>query len=311
MNIVFLDTKTVGETDLSILESKGNLIKYIQTEPHQIVERCVDAEVVIINKVNLFRAEIEQLPKLKLICIAATGMNNVDLAFAAEKGIAVKNVANYSTNSVAETTFSLALGLIHHTHYYDTYVKSGDYSNSDLFTHHGRPFFELNEKNWGIIGLGNIGKKVAHIAEAFGAQVSYYSTSGKNLASEFQHKSLDKLLAESDVISIHAPLNAQTANLLKYSELSEMKPTALLINVGRGGIVDEADLARILREDRIAGTGFDVFADEPMKLDNPLLAQDIAHKLLLAPHIAWASMESRRTLIEKIAQNIQQFVDEK
>lgn len=307
MNIVFVDAYSAGEVDLSGIASLGNLICYDQTSPHQVVERCANADVVITNKVAFFKDEIAQLPNLKLICIAATGMNNVDLAYAAERGVAVKNVANYSTESVAQTTFALALGLIQSSQYYDHYVKAGSYVQSGQFTHHGRPYFELKGKQWGIVGLGNIGRRVAQIAEVFGAEVSYYSTSGKNSTTDYPKKSLENLLQESDIISIHAPLNEQTKNLLHYDRLCLMKPSALLINVGRGGIVVETDLAQALRESRLAGAGLDVFEQEPIQTNNPLLAPDLADKLLLAPHIAWASKESRQRLIDKIYGNIEAF----
>ena len=307
MNIVFVDAYSAGEVDLSGLAALGNLICYDQTEPHEIVARCADADVVITNKVAFFEQEISNLPNLKLICIAATGMNNVDLAYAAERGVAVKNVANYSTESVAQTTFALALGLLQSTSYYDNYVKSGCYTQSGVFTHHGRPFSELKGKQWGIIGLGNIGRRVAEIAQVFGAEVSYYSTSGKNSTTDYPQKSLENLLQGSDIVSIHSPLNEQTKNLLGYTQLCLMKPTSLLINVGRGGIVVEADLAQALRENRLAGAGLDVFEQEPIQADNPLLKPDIAEKLLLAPHIAWASKESRQRLIDKICENIENF----
>ncbi|MFZ4454701.1 MAG: D-2-hydroxyacid dehydrogenase [Bacteroidales bacterium] len=307
MNIVFVDTCAAGEVDLSGIAALGNLTCYDRTEPDQVVERCAEADVVITNKVAFFEQEIAQLPNLKLICIAATGMNNVDLAYAAERGVAVKNVANYSTESVAQTTFALTLGLLQSSRYYDNYVKSGKYAQSRVFTHHGRPYFELKGKRWGIIGLGNIGRRVAEIASVFGAEVSYYSTSGKNSTNDYPQKSLKNLLLESDIISIHSPLNDQTKNLLNYDRLCLMKASALLINVGRGGIVVESDLAQALRENRLVGAGLDVFEQEPIQPDNPLLAPDIADKLLLAPHIAWASKESRQRLIDKICGNIEEF----
>jgi glycerate dehydrogenase len=304
MKIVFLDSYSVGGVDLSSFDALGEFVEYAQTAKNQVIERCKDADVVIINKVELLKPELELLPQLKLICIAATGMNNVDLNFAAEKGITVKNVANYSTESVAQTTFALTLGIIHHVGFYDQYVKGGDYTRSGLFTHHGRPFMELKEKNWGIIGLGNIGKRVAQIADVFGAKVSYYSTSGQNNAADYTQKSLDQLLQDSDIISIHSPLNDQTLNLLDYKKLCLMKPSAFLVNVGRGGIVNEADLALALSENRLAGAGFDVFEQEPIAFNHPFLAADIQDKILLAPHVAWASVESRQRLVGKIYENI-------
>lgn len=304
LTIVFLDAYSIGNATISSLASLGDFISYETTTPDQVVSRCINADVVITNKVKLMEVELEALPRLSLICIAATGMNNVDLIAAAEKGIQVKNVAGYSTDSVAEITFTLALGLIHHTQYYDRYVKSGAYSESGLFTHHGRPFFELKGKRWGIIGMGNIGKRVAEMASVFGAEVSYYSTSGQNLEAGYHSISLEELLAESDIVSIHAPLNEQTKYLIDYKKLCLMKPGAYLINVGRGGIVHEADLARALRECRLAGAGLDVFEQEPTSSENPLLSTDIQEKILMTPHIAWASVEARQRLVDTMVLHI-------
>jgi lactate dehydrogenase-like 2-hydroxyacid dehydrogenase len=304
MNIVLLDSASIGEVDLSAIHSLGDFTEYASTEPNQVIERCVKAEVVITNKVKLMRPELDKLPNLKLICIAATGMNNIDLEYASAKGITVKNAANYSTDSVAETTFALALGLIHHTAYFDQYVKSGEYNKSGLFTYHGRPFSELRGKRWGIVGLGNIGRRVAQIADVFGAEVSYYSTSGKNQTLTYPRKQLEQILQESDVVSIHAPLNEETRNLLDYNRLCLMKPNALLINVARGGIVNEVDLAKALQENRLKGAGFDVFEQEPMTADHPFLSPELKDKLILTPHIAWASVEARQRLVEIIAEHI-------
>ncbi|WP_243348855.1 D-2-hydroxyacid dehydrogenase [Parabacteroides sp. FAFU027] len=305
MKIVFLDAYSVGDVDMTAISRLGEYVQYETTQPSQVIERCADADVVITNKVKLMQPELDALPNLKLICIAATGMNNVDLSHAAIKGIPVKNVANYSTDSVAELTLSLVMGLVQSTGYYDRYVKSGEYGRSGLFTHHGRPYFEIKGKTWGIIGLGNIGSRVAQIATVLGAKVVYNSTSGKNHNKGFDHKSLDELLAESDIITIHAPLNERTQNLLDYEKLCRMKPSALLVNVGRGGIVKEADLVQALREGRLAGAGLDVFEQEPLAADHTLLSADIQDKLLLTPHIAWASVEARQRLVNMIAKHIE------
>lgn len=304
MKIIFLDTYSIGNADLSDLQALGDFTPYETTAPEQVIERCFDADVVITNKVKLLREELEALPNLRLICIAATGMNNVDLEVAAQKNILVKNVADYSTNSVAELTFTLALNLIHHLPYYDHFVKWGNYTQSGLFTHHSRPFSELKGKKWGIIGMGNIGKRVAEIATVFGAEVVYYSTSGKNLEAGYPHLPLTELMQMCQIVSIHAPLYEKTQNLLDYQTLCLMKPEAYLINVGRGGIVNEADLARALRENKLAGAGVDVFSQEPATEENPLLAKDIADKLILTPHLAWASTEARKRLVDTMVEHI-------
>lgn len=307
LNIVFLDASSIGNTDLSPLSALGNFTAFPDTNPEQVLDRCREADVVVTNKVKLLRKEMDALPNLKLICIAATGMNNIDLPAASEKGIQVRNVPGYSTDSVAELTFTLALNLSHHLSYQDYYVKSGTYSRSGLFTNYTLTFHELRDKQWGIIGMGTIGKRVAELATCFGAQVSYYSTSEKNKDAGFPQKSLEELLKDSDIISIHAPLNEQTRFMIKYDQLCLMKPDALLINVGRGKIVHEADLAKALREGKLAGAGFDVFEQEPISAENPLLAEDLNGKVLLTPHIAWASIEARQRLVEATAAHIIAF----
>jgi glycerate dehydrogenase len=253
---------------------------------------------------------IEYANSLKLICVAATGTNNVDIDAALERGIPVKNVKGYSSQSVAQGTFSLLLHLVNNISYYDIYVKSGSYSKSDIFTHLDKPFYEINGKRFGIIGLGNIGRQVAKIAEAFGAEVVFYSASGQNYHKFYQRLELGDFLRSSDIISIHAPLNQYTANLLNYDRLKRMKKSAILINVGRGGIVNESDLARALDEGMIAGAGIDVFSQEPINVDNPLLQIKNIHMLALTPHVTWASIEARTLLVEKICQNIQEFQKE-
>lgn len=310
MKIVFLDLKTVGIIpNLNLLEQFGE-VTYFQTSlPEHVSERIKDADIVITNKVVLDKNNIEKARNLKLICVSATGTNNVDKETARKKGIPVKNAIDYSSNSVAQGTFSLLLHLLSNIPYYDNYVKEGSYSQTDIFTHFGEPFWELSGKRFGIIGLGNIGRKVAKIAEAFGSEVVYYSASGQNNQQEYLKLDLEEFLSSSDVISIHAPLNIYTAGLLNYGRLKLMKKTAILINAGRGGIVNEADLARALDEGLIAGAGIDVFEREPIDIENPLLKIKNKHRLALTPHITWASTEARTLLIEKVADNIGEFMD--
>lgn len=299
----------MGNTSLAPLEKLGALTVYSDTlAGEEVVERCKEADIIICNKVKITAPIMDALPKLRLICITATGMNNVDLKYAAQKRIAVKNVAGYSTASVAQVTFALLLSLMHSVGYFDAYVKGGQYAQSSLFTHYGRSFYELTDKNFGVIGMGNIGRRVAGIAEAFGAHVAYYSTSGKNLAAPYPALPLDRLLKTSDVVSIHAPLSSSTYNLIAYPQLQLMKPTAYLVNIGRGKIVSEADLARALNEGLIAGAALDVFEHEPINHDNPLLSVKNPEKLMLSPHIGWLSVEARRTLIEKVAKNIEDYI---
>lgn len=308
MKIVFLDRASVGDASLKALEELGELVCYDLTAPDERVERIVDAEIIITNKVRIDRPEMEAAPRLKMICIAATGMNNVDLEAAEERGIAVKNVAGYSTESVVQSTFAHLLNLASKLPYFDERVKSGAYSRSGLFTDMGRSFRELYGKRMGIIGLGTIGRRVAAVAEAFGMEVVYYATSGKPHDDHFRAVSLDELLTTSDVVSIHAPLNERTAGLISQEELRRMKYTALLLNTGRGGIINETDLAEALNEGWIAGAGLDVYQTEPLPADSPLLTVKDPEKLSLTPHTAWASAEARARLIAGIARNIESLL---
>ena len=308
MKIVFLDRASVGDTSLKALEELGELVCYDLTAPDERTERIADAEIIITNKVRIDRPEMESAPYLKMICIAATGMNNVDLQAAEERGIAVKNVAGYSTESVVQSTFAHLLNLASKLPYFDERVKSGAYSRSGLFTDMGRSFRELSGKRMGIIGLGTIGRRVATVAEAFGMEVVYYATSGKAHDDHFRAVSLDELLTTSDVVSIHAPLNERTAGLISQEELRRMKYTALLLNAGRGGIINETDLAEALNEGWIAGAGLDVYQTEPLPADSPLLTVKDPEKLSLTPHTAWASAEARARLIAGIARNIESLL---
>lgn len=305
LNIVFLDADTVGtDISLELLSSLGNLKTYAQTSADETIKRSVNADVLIVNKVMIDAAIMNACPQLKLICVAATGVNNIDLEAAEKHNITVKNVAGYSTESVVQTTFSSLLALIGQTIYFNDYVQSGLYTQSPIFTHFGKSFSELNGKQFGIIGMGTIGKRVAEVATAFGAYVVYYSTSGKNNNPDYQRMELDKLMSGSDIICIHAPLNDNTKNLITRTQLRLMKPTAFLTNMGRGGIVNEADLAQALNDNILAGAALDVFEREPMLPSHPFLSIRDKHKLILSPHIAWASIEARKRLIQAIAENI-------
>lgn len=305
MNIVFLDEATVGTIPaLNLVKKLGNYTGYDYTSKEETVERMKDCEVVITNKVMISREVMEQSPALKLICVAATGMNNVDLEAAKEKKIEVKNVAGYSTDSVVQITFSLLFELMSHTSHFNEYIHNGSYSESRSFTSIQPPYNELSGKRYGIIGLGAIGKRVAEVATAFGAEVSYYSTSGKNSNDDYIQLSLEELLRTSDVVSIHSPLNDATRGLIDRRALSLMKKSAFIINVGRGGIIVERDLADVLLHDGIAGAGLDVFTVEPILENSPLLEVKDKSRLVMTPHIAWASVEARERLLYHIAENI-------
>lgn len=310
MKIVFLDEYSVCGRTLDGIRRFGDYVGYETTSPEQVVERSKDAEIVISNKVVLDAATIASLPHLRLICVAATGMNNVDLNAAAEHNILVRNAVGYSTYSVAETTICSALALLREVIYYDEYFKSGRYAASDRIFNFDRPTAQLRGKHWGIIGLGNIGREVARLAEAFGCEVSYYSTSGVQRDEAVKSVSLDELLSESDVVSIHCPLNDQTRLIIGAEQFSKMQPSAILINVARGGIVDEQALADALDRGVIRGAAFDVFTNEPLRL-SPLYNLRDPYRFLASPHNAWSSVEAIDRLIGCIERNIEEYVASK
>lgn len=303
MEIVLLDALTFGETDLSGFDSLGKVKVYQTTSVEEVQKRITNCDVIVTNKVVITDAHMAATPTLKLICVAATGMNNVDLNAAKERGIVVKNVAGYSTDSVIQHTFSMLFYLMGHSRYYDEYVKDGSYSRSQIFTDISHPYFEIKGKKWGMIGLGAIGRGVAEIAKAFGAEVFYYSTSGRNSTDDYQRVTLDRLLESCDIISVHAPLNEQTKNLLDYERLLTCKEGATVLNLGRGGIINEEAIAKIIDEKNIY-FGLDVLTQEPMQETSPLLSVQKRENLYITPHIAWASVEARETLIESVIQNI-------
>ena len=294
----------MGDVSFAPIEQLGELVCYDRSTPEEALERVGDCEVLITNKVKVTPELIDAAPKLRLICEAATGVNNIDLAYAAQKGIPVRNAVGYSTDSVVQATFMHILSLVGNAPYFDKVVKSGDYSASGLFTDVSVNWWELAGKTIGIIGLGNIGSRVAKVAEAFGMKVCYYSTSGTSHCKDYPSLPLDELMATSDVISIHAPLNERTDGLIGERELKLMKKSAFIVNMGRGGIVSEAALAMAIDEELIAGAALDVFVTEPLPQDNPLLHTRHPERLRLAPHVAWASAQARTRLTAIIAENI-------
>lgn len=310
MKIVILDRATLGfDIDMSIFESLGEVKSYDITKSNEIIQRLQDADIVITNKVVISK-EVMDNSNLKLICISATGTNNVDLEYAKQKNIQVKNVAGYSSSSVVQLAFSMIFHIVQKLDYYKKYVDEGNWQKSQIFTHIDKPFFELDDKKVGIIGLGDIGRNFAKKAKAFDCEVMYYSTSGKNSNSEYKQVSLDELLKTCDIISIHCPLNENTKDLLNYENMKNMKNGAILLNLGRGGIINEADLAKIIDEKEIY-CGIDVVDIEPILEDNPLLKVKNKQRLLLTPHIGWASIEARTRLVKMVAENIKEFISQK
>lgn len=308
MKIVFLDAKTIGEDiDLSGFDKLGEVVKYGFSTPEEARERTKDADVIVLNKVTINETSIGEAKNLKLVCVTATGTNNLDKEYLAKRGIEWRNVAGYSTETVAQHTFALLFYLLEKLHYYDEYVKSEHYIGDTTFTHFANTFHEISGKTWGIIGLGNIGRRVADIAKMFGCRVIYYSTSGKNNQADYERVDFDTLLRESDVISVHAPLDENTEGLMNAAAFEKMKQTAIFLNLGRGPIVVEQDLADAIKRNSIAAAGLDVLAVEPMSPDNPLREIKDSERLIITPHIAWASVEARTRLMEIILGQIKEF----
>ena len=310
MKIVILDRATLGfDMDVSIFNSLGEVTSYDITLASETKDRISDANIVITNKVVISKEHMDS-SNIKLICISATGTNNVDLEYAKQNNIEVKNVAGYSSSSVSQVAFGMIFHFVQKLNYYKSYVDEGNWQKSEIFTHIDKPFFELDNKRVGVIGLGDIGLSFAKRAKAFDCEVVYYSTSGRNNNSEFKRVELDELLKTSDIISIHCPLNEQTKDLLNYKNMNTMKDEVILLNLGRGGIINEDDLSVLIDEKEIY-CGIDVVKKEPIEESNPLLKVKNKDRLLLTPHIGWASIEARTRLIKMVADNIKEFLNKK
>ena len=309
MKLVFLDTKTIGEDiDLSAYDALGEVVKYGFSTLEEIPERVKDADVLIVNKIANNEKTIGNAKNLKLVCVTATGTNNLDKEYLKKRGIAWRNVAGYSTESVTQHTFALLFYLLEKIRYYDDYVKDEKYINDTVFTHFAEHFNEVNGKTWGIIGLGTIGRRVADIAKAFGARVIYYSASGSPAQEGYEQVDFETLLTTSDIVSVHAPLNEYTKDLMDREAFAKMKKTAIFLNLGRGPIVVEQDLYEALETGEIAAAGLDVLCEEPMSETNPLAKIKDSKKLIITPHIAWASVEARNRLMQIIVEQIREFL---
>lgn len=308
MKIVFLDAKTIGsDIDLSGFDKLGEVVKYGFSTTKEARERTTDADVVILNKVPINEESIGRADKLKLVCVTATGTDNLDKSYLQKRGIAWRNVTGYSTESVAQHTFAMLLYLLEKLRYYDDYVKEERYINDTVFTHFAEGFHELSGLSFGIIGLGNIGRRVARIAEAFGMKVLYASPSGSAPQEGYAQVDLDTLYRTCDIISVHAPLNRHTENLIDAEALRKMKRSCIFLNLGRGPIVNEKDLADALNAGTIAAAGLDVLRTEPMSPDSPLRQIKDSRRLLITPHIAWASIEARTRLMNTILEQVKEF----
>jgi lactate dehydrogenase-like 2-hydroxyacid dehydrogenase len=311
MQIVVLDADTMGgQQELELLAKLAETKIYGGTSADDTIKNIGNADIVVTNKVELTADILAKCPSVRLVCITATGMNNIDIEAADRLKIQVKNAKAYSTNSVAQHTLACLLYLNSKLPYYHKYVASGNYSKGGSFTHLGPSFNNLHGKTFGIIGLGAIGRRVAQLADAFGCKICYYSTTGKNSTPDYQRLPLEDLLSASDYVSIHAPLTDATRKLIAGKQLKQMKPTALLLNMGRGGIICEADLAKALISGTIAGACLDVLEHEPLPENSPLFPLLESGKLLITPHIAWASAEARKRLMEITAQNIKLFMSQ-
>ena len=308
MNIVILDGYSANPGDLSWkeLESLGNVTVYERTSPSETVTRAAEAEVVLTNKVVIGRGEMAQLPHLKYIGVLATGYNVVDIEAAHERGITVTNVPAYSTESVAQMVFAHLLTVTNRIEHYAIANREGRWSRNPDFCYWDFPHMELSGKLFGIIGLGNIGQRVAAIAHAFGMRVCAYTSKSENqLPSYVEKKSMEEILSACDVISLHCPLTPDTRHLINSQTLQKMKPSAILINTGRGPLIDDQAVADALAEGRLAAFCADVLTEEPPKATNPLLAQPNA---FTTPHIAWASTEARIRLLHIAIDNVRSFL---
>lgn len=309
MKLVILERNSAGtDVDVSCFEKFGEVTCYPNTVAANTAERVKDADIILANKAPLNESTLKDAPNVKLICLLATGFDNVDLAYCRSRGIKVTNVVNYCTSTVAQHTLLLALALSEKITFYDDYVKSGAYSAQDRFSNFDRTFYDLEGKTWGIIGMGTIGRRVAGLAQAFGCRVIFYSASGKSTCTDYERVEFDTLLQESDILSLHCPLSDRTRGLINKDALSKMKETAILVNVARGPVVDTQALYDALVTDQIAGAGLDVLEQEPMAKDNPLAQIKDSTKLIITPHMAWASLESRTRLVDEVVKNIEAFL---
>ena len=311
MKIVILERNSVGpDISVDILNELGEVTAYKNTVTvEEVRERTADADIVVANKSPINENSLSGSKNVKLVCEFATGYDNCDLDYLKKRGIPVCNVVGYSTDMVAQHTFTLALAVSQNLAHYDNYVKSGEYSAQDRFSNFDIPFYELSGKTWGIVGMGNIGRKVAQIAEAFGCKVIFTSVTGKSKVTEYEMVSKDELLERSDFLSLHCPLSNITLDYIDGAALKKMKNTAYLINVARGKVVNNKDLYEALESGEIAGAGLDVLEEEPLKLTNPLSKIKDSGKLIITPHLAWGSVEARERCVTGVYDNIKAFLN--
>lgn len=310
MKIVILEKKTLGKDyNVECFNNLGDFVEYDNTSASLIPDRIKDADIIIANKSPLNETTLKDAKNLKLICELATGFDNVDINYCNTRGIKVCNVRNYSTPSVTQHTFALLFYILEKLNHYDNYVKSGKYSNQDMFTNSSIPFNDLEGKVWGIIGMGNIGTNVAKIASSFGCKVIHFSPSNSSSNTTYPLITFDELLKKSDIISLHCPKTELTNNLFNYDAFCKMKKSSIIINVARGGIINDFDLYKALNENQIYGAGLDVVEYEPITKNNPLLKFTDSSRLIITPHMAWASTEAKERLVDEVYQNIKAFMN--
>ena len=312
MKLVILERNSLGtDIDVSCFERFGDVMVYGNTVRHQVAERVKDAEIIMSNKAPLVEETLKDAASVKLICLFATGYDCVDLEYCRSRGIKVANVVDYCTDAVSQHTFAMLFYLLEHLRHYDEYVKSGAYGAQDRFSNFDLPFTELTGKTWGIVGMGHIGRKVAAIAQAFGCRVIFYSASGKSTCTDYERVDLDTLLASSDVLSLHCPLSERTRGLSDKKALEKMKRTAILLNVARGPVINNSDLYWALQNEEIAGAGLDVLEKEPITSDNLLGRIQDSNRLLITPHMAWATTEARTRIVEEVCRNVEAYLQGK
>jgi len=311
MKIVVLERNSVGpDIPVDCFNELGEVTCYPNTVTiEEVKERVKDADIVVANKSPMNEESLKDATSLKLICEFATGYDNCDLAYLKSRNIPVCNVVNYCTDMVAQHTFTMALALSQSLAHYDEYVKSGEYSSQDRFSNFGVPFYELAGKTWGIVGMGNIGRKVAEIATAFGCNVIFHSVTGNSKVTQYRRVDKDTLLAESDFLSIHCPLSDLTRDFIDAAELKKMKKSAILINVARGPIVNNPALYEALENGEIKAAGLDVLEKEPLRLENPLSKIKDSNKLIITPHLAWGSVEARTRCVQGAYDNMKAFIE--
>lgn len=306
MKIVLLDAKTLGDDlDLSPLNKYGEVVAYPSTPPEEVEKRLSGADVVIVNKVKLNKDTVGENNTLKLICIAATGFDNVDLEYMKEKGVGVCNVVGYSTDSVAQLTLSMVLSLATHLREYNDCVESGEYSKGSVANKLTPVYHEIAGKTWGIVGLGNIGKKVAAVAEAMGCRVI---ANKRTPVEGFCCVDIDTLCREADIITVHTPLNDGTRNLISDARIAMMKKDAIVVNVARGAVCDEAALCKAVEEGSIGAIGVDVYTAEPFREDSPYFRVKELPNVCLTPHMAWGSYEARNRCLRDMMDSIDSFL---